>query len=57
MSKVEIDEVLCLCKGVSQRDTNSARHHPHTMRNKTAEVPPNDAVPCSALPAVELGWC
>jgi hypothetical protein len=27
------------------------------MRDKAAKVPANDAVPCGALPAVELGWC
>jgi len=61
MTEVEVDEMLCLCEVT--RESGSAqerqrrkgmREYSRTVGNKASEVAADDAVPCWALPVVEL---
>ena len=57
VAKVEVDEVLGLCMIISMVTAESA-HHPSkeslTVCDEAAEVPADNAMPCCALPLVEL---
>ena len=57
VTKVEVDEVLGLCRIVSIFTAKSAHHEPEwplTVCDKAAEVPADNAMPCCTLPLVEL---
>ena len=55
MAEVEVDEMLRLCSPVSHRCMKCLSTIVQlTMRDKASKVAADDAVPCGALPAVEL---
>lgn len=57
VTKVEVDEVLGLCMIVSMftaKPTHASPRHLLTVGDEAAEVPANNAMPCCALPLVEL---
>jgi hypothetical protein len=57
VTKVEVDEVLSLCMIVSMLILKRAYCQSkvsHTVCDKAAEVPTDNAMPCCALPLVEL---
>jgi hypothetical protein len=57
VTKVEVDEVLGLCMIVSMftaKPTHLSPRHLLTVGDEAAKVPANNAMPCCALPLVEL---
>jgi hypothetical protein len=58
VAKVEVDEVLGLCMIVSMITARSVHHSSKvslTVCDEAAKVPADNAMPCCALPLVELG--
>jgi hypothetical protein len=57
VTKVKVDEVLGLCMIVSMftaKPTHASTRHLLTVSDETAKVPADNAMPCCALPLVEL---